>query len=149
MEDENNQVDMEKLELAPMRSRIKAFIIDDILITLVVAIMFWEQINSSGGDLITVLNILNTNLVPIIVLKFTYQGFFIWYYSATLGKMAAKIKVVDYDNFGRVSPLNSIIRSFGRIISEMFFYVGFIVAYLNDGRQTFHDKIGRTLVINA
>jgi uncharacterized RDD family membrane protein YckC len=31
----------------------------------------------------------------------------------------------------------------------MFFYIGFIFAFFNDGRQTFHDKIGRTLVVNA
>ena len=88
-------------------------------------------------------------LVPVIVLKFIYQWFFVWYYGATLGKMAVKVKVIDYNTFGRVSPFNALVRSLGRIISEQFFYVGFIVAFFNEGRQTFHDIIGKTLVVNA
>lgn len=145
----NEQVDMDNLELASMSSRIKSFIIDDILITCVLVLMFWEQIEVNNGNFAAIMNILNVNLLPVIVVKLIYQWFFIWYYGATLGKMAAKIKVVDYYNFGRISPFNALLRSFGRIISEMFFYVGFIVAFFNDGRQTFHDRIGKTLVVNA
>ena len=45
--------------------------------------------------------------------------------------------------------MSSIFRSFARILSEMFFYIGFLFSLFNDGRQTFHDKIGRTLVVNV
>lgn len=139
----------ENLELASISSRAKAFIIDDLLISLVFVVLFWEQITSSDGELMNMLIIMNENVVQVLFLKFIYQGFFIWYYGATIGKIIAKIKVIDYNTFGRVSLMSSLTRSIIRIFSEMFFYIGFIFGFFNDGKQTLHDKIGRTLVVNA
>ena len=139
----------ENLELASMPSRVKAFIIDDLLISFVFLILFWEQITSGDGDLMNMLIIMNENVIQVLFLKFIYQGFFVWYYGATVGKIIAKIRVVDYNDFGRVSLVTSFIRSITRIFSEMFFYIGFVFGFFNDGRQTLHDKIGRTLVVNA
>lgn len=87
--------------------------------------------------------------MQVLVLKFLYQTFFIWYYGATVGKIVAKVRVIDYDNYSRVNLLQAALRSFARILSEMFFYIGFVFAFFNDGKQTFHDKISKTLVINA
>lgn len=132
-----------------MRNRLKAFIIDDILITVISLFLFWEQIVNSNGELAVIMEILNSNLWQLILLKFFYQTFFIWYYGATLGKMYAKIRVIDYNNFGRVNIFNASIRAATRVFSEMFFYIGFVVAYFNQEKQTFHDKVGKTLVVNA
>ena len=137
------------LELASMPSRIKAFIIDDLLISFVFLMLFWEQITTGDGDLMNMLIIMNENVMQVLFLKFIYQAFFVWYYGATVGKIVAKIRVVDYNNFGRVSLVTSLIRSITRIFSEMFFYIGFVIGFFNDGRQTLHDKMGRTLVVNA
>mgnify|MGYP001114456848 CR=1 FL=1 len=137
------------LQLATIGSRIKAFIIDDILITLLVLLIYWETLASSGGDLNTVLIIMNEFVLQVLVLKFVYQTFFVWYYGATIGKYFAKVKVIDYNDFSRVTLFQSALRSFGRILSEMFFYIGFVFAFFSDGRQTFHDKISKTLVIDA
>ncbi len=139
----------DNLELASMPSRIKAFIIDDLLISFVFIALFWEKINSSDGELVNMLIIMNEHVMQVLFLKFIYQSFFIWYYGATIGKIIAKIRVIDYNSFERVSFTSSIIRSFTRIFSEMFFYIGFVVAFFNDGRQTIHDRTGRTLVINV
>lgn len=137
------------LELASMPSRIKAFVIDDLLISLVFIIMFWENINSSDGELVNMLIIMNEHVMQVLFLKFIYQSFFIWYYGATIGKIFAKIKVIDHNSYERVTLSSSLIRSFTRIISEMFFYIGFVMGFFNDGRQTLHDKLGKTLVVNA
>jgi len=139
----------DELELASMPSRVKAFIIDDLLVSLVFVILFWEKITSSDGELMNMLIIMNENVMQVLFLKFIYQGFFVWYYGATIGKIVAKIRIVDYNHFGRVSLITSFIRSITRIFSEMFFYIGFIFGFFNDGRQTLHDKISRTLVVNA
>jgi len=149
MQNKNDQIDTNNLELASMRLRLRAFIIDDLIITFLVIIMLWDSLSANGGDLVALLSLLNAYAMPVVILKIVYQAFFVWYYGATLGKMASKIRVIDYDNFGRVSFMNSLFRSLGRILSEMFFYLGFIFGYFNDGRQTFHDKLGRTLVVNA
>jgi uncharacterized RDD family membrane protein YckC len=146
---ETDNVDTENLQLASIKSRIKAFVIDDLSITLVVFLLLWDKIGLANGDLVAIMIVMNEAFLQIIVLKFLYQTFFIWYYGATIGKIIAKIKVIDFDNFGKVSLLNSAVRSFGRIISESFFYIGFIIAFYTNSKQTFHDKFGKTLVVDA
>lgn len=149
MGDKDNRIDTDNLELASMRSRIKSFIVDDILITLLVVVMFWDNVVAASGDMVQIMMIINHAVWEVMLIKFVYQTFFIWYYGATLGKIFAKIRVIDYDNYGRVTFLNAMVRSASRILSEIFFYIGFIVANFNDARQTFHDKFARTLVVNA
>ncbi len=139
----------ENLELASIRSRTFAFIIDDFLITFIVIAMYWEIIAQNGNDVITILTVMNEFVLQILLLKFAYQTFFVWYYGATIGKIITKIRVIDYYHFGRVSIFTAMTRSVLRILSEMFFYMGFIFAFFTESRQTFHDKLGRTLVVNA
>ena len=137
------------LELAKLSSRAMAFVIDDLLITLIVFTIYWDTISNSGNDLQSLLLVMNEFVLQILLLKFIYQAFFVWYYGATVGKIVAKIRVIDYESYDRVTLFSSIMRSIARILSEMFFYIGFIFSFLNDGKQTFHDKVGKTLVINA
>ncbi len=139
----------ENLQLASMPSRIIAFIIDDLLISLVFVLLFWDQITSSDGQLINMLIIISEHVTQVLLLKFVYQGFFVWYYGATIGKIVTKIKVIDYNHFGRVSLVTSLIRSMTRIFSEYIVYIGFIIGFFTDGKQTLHDKISKTLVVNA
>ena len=147
----NNQknIDTNNLQLASMKSRVKAFVIDDLSITLIVIIILWDQISASNGDLIATMTVMNEAFLQIMILKFVYQTFFIWYYGATIGKLISKIRVIDFNNYGKVSFLNAAVRSFGRIVSEAVFYIGFILAYYGDSRQTFHDRFGKTLVVDA
>lgn len=140
--------DIDNLELAPMGSRVKAFIIDDLLITAVFLLLYWDKF-SATDDAIALLAIMNEGVYQVLLLKFIYQGFFVWYYGATIGRIFAKIRVIDYYHFGRVSFFTAFVRSFFRILSEMFFYVGFVFAFFNDSKQTLQDKIARTLVVNA
>ncbi len=138
----------ENLELASISSRIKAFVIDDLLITLLFIALYWNSLSKSD-DMMVMLAIMNEAFTQILFIKVVYQGFFVWYYGATIGKIIAKIRVIDYNHFGRVSFLTSFVRAFFRVISEMFFYIGFIFAFFNDGKQTLQDKVARTLVVNA
>lgn len=138
------------LQLASLRSRATAFVIDDLLVTAIIIIIFWDNIMAVSHDVNAMMLFMKTELVmPLIFLKFVYQALFTWYYGATVGKIVAKIKVIDSDTWGRVTPFSAIIRSLGRIFSEMFFYIGFLIGFFNDGRKTFHDFTGKTLVVNA
>lgn len=139
----------DNLELASMRSRAFAFVIDDFLITFLVLIVFWDNIGTESNDLGALLVTMNEFVWPVLFVKFLYQGFFIWYYGATIGKIITKIRVIDHDTLNRVSLFSAMLRSSARIVSEMFFYIGFIIGFFNDGRQTLHDKLGRTLVVNV
>jgi uncharacterized RDD family membrane protein YckC len=138
----------DNLELASIRSRTLAFVIDDFLITFIIIAMYWDNILGSGNDLVSVLTVMNEFVWQIFFLKFIYQSLFVWYYGATIGKTITKIRVVDFNSLGRVSIFTAMTRSALRLVSEMFFYVGFILGFFTEGRQTFHDKLGRTLVVN-
>lgn len=138
------------LQLASMRSRAFAYIIDDLLLTFILIIIFWENIMSVSHDSEAMMKLIKTDLMmPLIVLKVLYHTFFVWYYGATIGKIVARIRVIDSDSWNRVSIISSFLRAIGRIFSEMFFYIGFLIGFFNEGRKTFHDIIGKTLVVNV
>ena len=138
------------LQLASMRSRALAYVIDDFLVTIIIMMIFWEDIISVSQDMDALMYLLKAELAfPLIMLKVIYQTFFVWYYGATIGKIVVKIRVIDANKWGRVSIISSFLRAVGRIFSEMFFYIGFLIGFFNNGRKTFHDITGRTLVVNA
>jgi uncharacterized RDD family membrane protein YckC len=144
------QNSIENLQLASMRSRALAYIIDDFLMTLLIMMIFWESIIAVSNDTDAMMQLMKVELVmPLIILKIIYQTFFVWYYGATIGKIIVKIRVIDADSWGRISMFSSFLRAVGRIFSEMFFYIGFLVGFFNEGRKTFHDITGKSLVINA
>jgi uncharacterized RDD family membrane protein YckC len=149
MNDKISNNDIQNLQLATFWPRIKAYIIDDILITFITAFIFWEQIKNAGDDMSSVMAVLNVYLVPIMMLKISYHTFFVWYYGATVGKYLSKIRVIDHDTLSNISFMSSLVRAVARILSEMFFYLGFIFAFFNEARQTFQDKIAKTLVVNV
>ena len=144
-----DNINIENLQLATTRRRANSFIIDDLLVTLIVTIMLWSKISATNGDLEIVLQIMNEAFMQIIFLKIIYQAFFVWYYGATIGKIVMKLRVIDFNHFGRITFSQALIRSLLRIVSELFFYFGFIIAFFTDSKQTLHDKFGRTLVVNV
>lgn len=146
---QRKEIDEDNLELARQRTRVHAFIIDDLLITLITIVMLWQPISSVDGNFTSILVVMNGAFIQILFLKFIYQTLFIWYYGATVGKIIMKIRVIDFNDFGRISFLSSCIRSSMRIVSESVFYIGFFIAYYTDSRQTLHDKVARTLVVNV
>ena len=144
------QNNSENLQLASMRSRALGYVIDDLLVTVIIMAIFWENILAVSHEMNAMMLLMKTDLVmPLLMLKIIYHTFFVWYYGATIGKIIVKIRVIDANSWGRVSMFSSFLRAVGRIFSEMFFYVGFLIGFFNDGRRTFHDITGKSLVVNA
>jgi uncharacterized RDD family membrane protein YckC len=83
------------------------------------------------------------------LIKIIYQTFFVYQYGATLGKIFMKIQVVDAVTLQRPNFSSALNRGVFRIISEMIFYFGFVWAFYDKNRQSWHDKTARTLVVNA
>jgi len=137
------------LQLAPISRRFFAFLIDEFIVTILVYFIFWDKLIQTSSDMNLLADTLASLMLPVLIIKFVYQSLFVWYYGATIGKILLKIRVIKHNDFGRVSLFTSIIRSICRIISEYFIYMGFMVAFLTQGRQAFHDKLAKTLVINA
>jgi uncharacterized RDD family membrane protein YckC len=67
-------------------------------------------------------------------------------YQGTPGKIMLNIKVTDMEGekigFGRASG-----RFFGKIISVMIFYIGFIMAGFTSRKQALHDMMAGCLVV--
>jgi len=65
------------LQLASMRSRAFAYVIDDLLVTLIIMIIFWENIYAVSNDPDALMYLMKAELVmPLIVLKVIYLYFF-------------------------------------------------------------------------
>ena len=67
---------------------------------------------------------------------------------ATLGKIALGIKVTDL-NGNRISFGKASGRFFGKIVSGMIFYIGFIMAGFTEKKQALHDIMASCLVVNT
>jgi uncharacterized RDD family membrane protein YckC len=63
--------------------------------------------------------------------------------------MAMKIKIVDQEYFDIPSWGASTIRAVMRVVSEILFYFGFVVALFSPLKLTWHDRFARTLVVDA
>ncbi len=67
-------------------------------------------------------------------------------YQATLGKMAVSVKVTDMEG-NRISFARATGRYFGKIISGMILMIGYIMAGFTEKKQALHDMIANTVVI--
>ncbi len=138
----------ENITLAPLPKRFLAYFIDEILISFLFVMIYISSIEESQNIEDTI-SIINGLVIYIMILKMIYQTFFVWMYGATLGKIFMKIRVVSINDLENPTLVYSLNRSIVRIISESIFYIGFIWALMNPKRETWHDKAGRTLVVNA
>ncbi len=138
----------ENITLTTIKKRAFAYTIDEVLISILFMIIFFGKVPQDASYEQT-LNLLNSLFSYVILLKIIYQTFFVWYYGATPGKMMLKIRVISTINLENPSFIYSLNRAIVRIISESLFYVGFLWALTNPKRETWHDKVAKTLVINA
>ena len=140
--------EQENITLASIPARAVAFVIDEILVSILFIAIYWEQFTNSV-DMEQTIILMNTVVVYVMLIKVLYQGFFVWMYGATPGKMVAKIRVIYIYDLDNPSPIQSLLRALVRVLSETIFYLGFIWAILNPKREGWHDKAARTLVVNV
>jgi uncharacterized RDD family membrane protein YckC len=138
----------ENITLASVSKRGMAYMIDEILISLLFIFIYLDQIPPDATTEQTI-GIINSLVFYVMVLKVVYQTFFVWMYGATLGRIAMKIRVISTGDLENPTFLLALSRASFRIISESLFYLGFVWAMLNPKRETWHDKVANTLVINA
>ena len=68
-------------------------------------------------------------------------------YQATVGKMALGIKVVDAHGMAIPFP-KALLRNLSKYLSDLIFYIGYLMIIFDDRKQGLHDKIADTFVIN-
>lgn len=140
-------MNFDDIKLASVQKRSFAFLIDEILLSFLLVVAYSGQITQVAGDENALATFVASITLPYMVLKFLYHSFFIYAYGATLGKLALKIRCVNYQN-ETPNFSASLVRSGVRILSEAVFYIGFLWALFNPTFQTWHDKLAKTLVVD-
>jgi len=147
-EEIENILHREGLSLADKTKRSVAFFIDELLLSFLLLVALWDsfmQVNSTEE----VIMLTNTVVMEYMALKIIYQTFFVMQYGASIGKIIMKIRVLEIRNLQNPNVLVSLNRAIFRVISEMFFYLGFIWGIMDPANQTWHDKTAKTLVVNV
>ena len=68
---------------------------------------------------------------------------------ATPGKKLMKIKVVDANTFETIGYKQAVKRFLGYIVSSIPLLLGFVVGAFTSKKQTLHDKIANTVVVEG
>jgi len=155
-------IDTNLYPIASTQKRVSAFVIDDIVIALFLLIIFYNQLLEIASHLPSVITAESvevfksemnqfsvSNLIFIIMLKVMYHTFFVWQNGMTLGKYFMKIKVVEVETQQTPTLIKAFLRATLRIVSEVFFYLGFLLAFFLPLKQTLHDKLSGCVVVDA
>ncbi len=151
---------MQNDEFASNKKRLLAFVIDDIIISLFFLIIFYDQIatllSSVGvnGEIseasIGMMNgLLAENIIIVFAIKVIYHTILVWQSGMTVGKYVAKIRVISINTHEYPTLPQSFLRASIRLISDTFFYLGYIMAFFTPMRQTLHDKLSNCVVVYA
>jgi uncharacterized RDD family membrane protein YckC len=141
-------LDREYLQIASLKARSVAFAIDEVLISILLFIVLWDNI-SQASSVESMIELTNHFLLEFMAIKIVYQTFFTMQYGATLGKIAMKIRVVEVKTLSNPSFFSAFNRAIFRIVSEALLYFGFIWAFLDPYRRSWHDLTAKTVVVNA
>lgn len=141
-------LDREQLVLATRQKRFFAFMIDELILSIIWLSVIWDTF--SGMDSIEEKVLLvNSYVIEFMALKIIYHTFFVMQYAASPGKIMMKIRILDLKIASDPSFLCAFNRATIRCVSEIFFYAGFVWGLLDPLRQTWHDKTARTVVVDA
>lgn len=117
-------------------------------LSLILMIALWDAF-VSAQTIEALISVTNSFILEFIAMKIIYQTFFLLQYGATLGKIVAKIRVIEIATLQNPNIFVALNRAVFRVISELLFYLGFLWAMFDPSRQGWHDKTARTLVVNA
>jgi uncharacterized RDD family membrane protein YckC len=79
-------------------------------------------------------------------LAFGYETFFVGRFGGTAGKLLLGMRVVRAD-FTRVTYWRAAVRAFGKVLSDLTLYVGYIMVAFDPQRRALHDYIADTRVV--
>jgi len=133
--------------IAPNSKRVWSYTIDNLVVSGLFIAIFYEQIISLQSTMDMSIFI-KSHIVVLLTLELIYQTLFIYKSGKTLGKSILKIKTVDQDSGNLLTFKKALVRAFVRLISENFFYLGFLPAFYTDKKLTLHDMAAKDIVIN-
>lgn len=122
-------------ELGDVGKRFVAVLIDGFILGIITGILFGAGREVGGG------------------ISFVVGVLYNWYFwtrqnGQTPGKMAMNLRVVKADG-SELSDIDAVIRAVGYYISGMFLCIGYLWAFFDDRKRTWHDLIAGTLVVST
>lgn len=149
---------MTNLQLADGGKRFIAFLIDVIIITVTISIVFGilatigligastvEKSDSAG----MVAAMMGAGLLVQVISLVIQVGYFTYMESserqATIGKSAMGLIVAD-ENGNRLDVQKALIRNISRLVSGFICLIGYLMAFFTEKKQTLHDIIAKTNV---
>jgi uncharacterized RDD family membrane protein YckC len=134
--------------LAPNSKRVWSFTIDSILMNLVYILIVYDQIALLKTPEEIIFFAKETSWI-LVLINILYHTFFTWQNGKTLGKHIMKIKVVTIEEGELLSLPMSLLRALVRVVDEALLYIGFLPAFFSPTRQTLHDRVSRSVIVNA
>lgn len=138
---------------ASFRRRLGAFLLDSIAVSLIASFFYklvplfpvdWQ---AAGLQAFFTFFVIYYLVVTFLIMPLYWAFFESSPWQATLGKKALKIKVVDAHG-QRLTFARAALREYTRIVSSMPMNLGYMLVFFSKYRQTVHDKIATTYVIN-
>ncbi|MDR2034918.1 MAG: RDD family protein [Helicobacteraceae bacterium] len=145
----------EELTIASDSKRIAAYFLDETLIGLMAIVALWDRFaaaassNDPIAQIVAIQSLFVSNFIWIALFHIAYHTIFVALYGATLGKMWQRIAVIEVASLSKPSFLVALTRSLTRVVSNLCLEFGFVWAFFNPLRQTWHDKISGAIVINV
>ncbi len=147
-EDIYRLLDREQLFLSSKQKRISAYLIDELILSVIWLAIIWDAFTGLDSIEEKVL-LINSYVLEFMLLKVIYHTFFVMQYSASPGKIFMKIRVLELSTLSTPSFFCALNRASFRILSEAMLYMGFVWGLLDPVRQTWHDKTARTVVVDV
>lgn len=128
-------MNVETYDLADISERFIAIIIDMVILGVVGGIFGISIDLLWGGGLLG------------FIVAAGYQWYFLTHHNGqTIGKMIMKIQVIKTDGTP-ISDAEAIIRYVGYLLNTPILFLGWLLAFFDNTRQGFHDKIANTYVV--
>lgn len=136
---------MEDLQYVGFWARFWASVVDVILLMMIIYPLFYliygDAFIEKAADFSFINNVVGYILPFMAILIF-------WHYkSATPGKMLLKAKIVDVETLEKPTMKQYVIRNFAYLISFIPFGLGYLWAGWDAKKQTWHDKLAHTVVV--
>lgn len=141
--------------LAPMPARVAAFVVDELLLSLVVgfvtAIAGVEVVVAPDADFATTLAETQRQMQPMLPLIYATQVLFRWPWNAigwSPGKRLLGLRVVDAEG-NAPGLVRGFVRSLFALASDLPLFMGYVWALFDRERRGWHDHLARTWVVRA
>jgi uncharacterized RDD family membrane protein YckC len=148
MEEIYRLLNREELFLASKQKRMAAYLLDELILSVIWLSVIWDLFSGLDSIEDKVL-LINSYILEFMALKIIYHTFFVMQYAASPGKIIMKIRILELSTASSPSFLTSLNRASVRVISELFFYAGFVWGLLDPAHQTWHDKTAKTVVVDV